>query len=154
MTRWTTQIKQRRFSMPVIRRRCKKMMRKRFKKTIKLSILDKVWADWVELAVIRPLIKYGKVVVDHNFTIEIVGKHYFKDKGASAKYIKGIAVTSNGFKVTAQRLAINRKDYLYKIVVTDNNYKKGQLIFKADEKLKKRVREALENTQTFYRIVA
>ena len=43
-------------------------------KTIKLSDVDRIWLDYVEYAIVEPLLKYGKVEVDNNITIEIVGK--------------------------------------------------------------------------------
>src|SRR6185369_4452835 len=143
-------IKSRKFSMPKLRVRAKKLMRSKYKKTIKLTDLDKVWNSWVEYNIVRPLLKYGSVVVDDKFSIEIIGKRIENDARALSLLSKGIAVTSSGFKINAEVLSRNRPGVLYKIVVTDKNYK-GQLIFEPDRKLKKRVREHLINSQQVYK---
>lgn len=137
--------------MPVLRKRAKKMMRDKYKKTIKLSTLDKVWNDWVEIDIIKPLIKYGRVQVDDRFSVEIVGKRVENDVRAANLLSNGMVVTKTGFKVPAEKLNANRQGILYKIVVTDSNYK-GQLIFEAEPQLRKRIKEHLINSQQVYKI--
>lgn len=140
--------------MPPLRARAKKLMRKKHKKTVNLTFLDKVWKEWVEYNIIRPLIKYGKVHVDDKFSVEIVGRKVESDARLRAMMINGMAVTSKGRKTEAKILNRNRHGILYKIVVEDKNYKGGQVIFEADKKLKKRVKEQLINTSQYYRIQA
>lgn len=127
------------------------MMRKKHKKTISLSTLDAVWKNWVELAVIRPLIKYGYVQVDDNFRIEIVGKRVIDDVRVVKLMTNGMVVGRNGLKMEPKKFGNNRQGLIYKIVVTDKSYK-GQLIFKANRNLSKRVSEHLINSQQLYRI--
>lgn len=146
-----TQIKSRQFSMPVLRKRAKVMMRNKYKKTIKLSTLDKVWKDWVEFAIVRPLIKYGRVQIDERFNIEIVGKRIIDDARTVSLLTKGMIITKSGFKIEPKRFGNNRQGIIYKIVAVDKNYK-GQLIFEPDRKLSKRVSEHLINSQQVYRI--
>jgi hypothetical protein len=138
--------------MPTLRKRAKLMMRKKYKKTIKLSTLDKVWGDWVEYAVIRPLLKYGKVQIDDRTSIEIVGRRIVDSRVASRLLINEMAVSKSGYKMNPMQMPQHRRDYIYKIVFTDKNYKGGQLIFEADKDLRKRVKEELINTFTYYRI--
>lgn len=126
-------------------------MRSKYKKTIKLSDLDKVWKAWVEYNIVIPLIKYGKVQVDDNFSVEIVGKKIENDARILSLLSKGMAITRSGFKVKAEILSRNRPDVLYKIEAQDKNYK-GQLIFEPDKKLKKRVSEHLKTSRQVYRI--
>lgn len=146
------QTKSRAFSMPILRKRAKVMMRKKHKKTIALSDLDKVWKDWVEYAVIRPLIEYGKVQIDEKTSIEIVGKRVIDDTKAFNLLSNGRAVTKGGRFIEAKDFGGHRSGITYKIVFTDTNYKKGQLIFISENKLSKRVSEHLINTQQYYRI--
>lgn len=138
--------------MPKLRRRAKLMMRKKYRKTIKLSDLDKVWGEFVEFAIIKPLLKYGKVQIDEKTCIEIVGRKIINDNVVFGLLSKGMAVSRKGFKVIPEDLPRHRKDFIYKIVMTDTNYKKGQLIFEPDKKLSKRVKNELTNTFTYYRI--
>ena len=140
--------------MPPLRARAKKLMRKKYKKTVNLTFLDKVWKEWVEYNIIRPMIKYGKVHVDDKFSVEIVGRKVESDARLRAMMINGMAVTSKGRKTEAKILNRNRHGILYKIVAEDKNYKGGQVIFEADKKLKKRVKEQLINTSQYYRIQA
>lgn len=145
-------LKSRRFSMPVLRKRARKTLKKKYGKLRKLSTLDKVWGDWVEYAIIRPLLTYGKVQIDEHFSIEIVGRKVEDVPVVYNLLSKGRAITKKGRFIEPELLGRNRTGILYKIVVTDTNYKKGQLIFESDRDLAKRVREHLENTQTYYRI--
>lgn len=138
--------------MRVLRSRAKKMMRSKHKKTIKLTDLDRVWSDWVEFNILRPLIKYGSVQIDEKTSIEIVGKTIINDKASFNLLANGRAITKTGRFVEPKRLS-GRADYIYKIVMTDDNYKKGQLVFEADKKLKKMVREALEDPLKYYKII-
>lgn len=138
--------------MPTLRARAKKMMRKKHKKTVKLTLLDKVWKEYVEYAIVRPLIEYGKIQVDNKLSFEIVGRRVENDPRLRAMLINGMAVTKKGFKTEAKILNRNRHGILYKIVAEDKNLKEGKLIFEADKKIKKRVKEQLINTSQYYRI--
>lgn len=144
-------IKGRKFSMPTLRRRAKKMMREKYKKTVKLFVLDKVWSDWVEYAIIRPLIKFGHVEVDSRFSMDIIGKRVENYVRIASLMSKGMAITKTGFKVGAKVLNSNRQGIIYKIILNDKNYK-GQLIFEAENALRKRISEHLINSQQVYKI--
>ena len=62
------------------RRSIKKAVRKRYKKSMLLTDVDKIWADYVEYAIVRPLIKYGRVQVDKTLSLEIVGTRIESNK--------------------------------------------------------------------------
>lgn len=153
MTRGTTYKKANSsFNMPTLRRRAKKMMRKKYKKTINLTTLDKIWKEFVEYGVVRPLLEYGWVQVDDNVRFELVGKRIIDDPTASSLMSKGLMVRANGQLKEATALNRNRPGLVYKIKGADEAYKKGQLIFQACPKLKKRVSEHLKNSMQFYKI--
>ena len=137
--------------MPVLRKRAKDMMRKKHGKKVSLTKLDKVWKEYVQYGIIKPLLKYGKVNIDDNFSIEIVGRRVETDKRVASMYMKGVVINKKGYKSEAQILSRNRHGVLYKIVAEDKSYK-GKLVFDADKKLKKAVKEQLINTQQYYRI--
>lgn len=142
-------MQKRQFSWPALRRRNKKMMRAKHKKTVHLTTLDKIWDDYVEHGIIRPLIKYGNVQIDDHTTLEITGKPDTKPE-TFGPLSKGLLVKRNG-KMQPFKSLKGRSGYVYGIRVRDTNYK-GNLIFKADPKLSKRVAEALVKTQNYYRI--
>lgn len=127
------------------------MMRSKYKKTTNLTDLDKVWLDWVEYAIIRPLLKYGKVQIDNRTSIEIVGKKTANDPKYFSLLSRGVAISKSGYMIEPKEMGKNRDGITYKIVFKDENYKKGQLIFEADKDLRKRVSAALRDTQTYYR---
>lgn len=131
------------FDMKIIRRRARKKLRVKHGVKIKLSDVDKIWKDYVNLAVIAPLVKSGKVQIDNNTSIEIVGK----------KVIKVINLKKGG-KASTSNFNPRRPGLTYKIVYTDLNHKKGALIFTASPMIKKTVNEALLNTNNYYRITA
>lgn len=141
-----------RSNMPVLRRRAKTMMRKKFKKTIKLSDVDKIWMDYVEHGIIRRLLIFGKVQIDSKFSLEIVGKKIINDPKMFSLLINGLNLTSKGELKKGVVFDKRRPDIRYKIVLTDKNYKNGNLIFQADRKLSNRVHQQLINTNTAYRI--
>ena len=126
-------------------------MRAKFKKTIKLSDLDKIWKEYVQYGIIKPLLRLGKVEVDSKMTLEIVGKKIIDDPKLFGLIIKGLNVTSTGKLKKTVKLDSNRPDVKYKIILTDKNYR-GNLVFRADRKLSLRIHEELKNTNTYYRI--
>jgi hypothetical protein len=144
------QAKRSKFNMSVLRRRAKKMMRSKFKKTIKLSDVDKIWKEYVEYGVIKPLLMFGKANMDGKCEIEIVGKKILDDPKTFNLLVKGYNVNSAGKLKEAVKFD-GRPGIKYKIVLTDKNYR-GNLVFNADPKLSRRVHEELKNTNTYYRI--
>ena len=143
-----TQQNRSKFDMCIIRRRAKKAVKKRHKKSIKLSDVDKIWAEYVEYAIIRDVIKYGYSDIEGHFRTEIVGREVAKDKKIISLLIKGLNIGKNGL-----RTATKWKDskYIYKIKVIDKNCK-GVLIFEADKKFRKRVAQRLKEPGVAYKI--
>lgn len=140
------------FNMPTLRRRAKKAMRSKFKKTIKLSDVDKIWKEYVEYGIVKPLLHLGKVEVGNTMVLEIVGKKIIDDPNAFHLLTKGLNITSKGKLKKTVKFDDNRPGVKYKIMLTDKNYKAGNLILQADRKLSNRVHEELKNTHTYYRI--
>lgn len=139
------------FDMKVLRRRAKKLLRKKYKKTIKLSDVDKIWKEYCEYAVIRPLIKYGSVDIDNNTKIEIVGQRKIDNQRVFNLLSKGKKLVGKSV-VNVSNFANVRREYIYRIRLTDNTFKGGKLVFKADSKLSNRVHKALVETTNYYRI--
>lgn len=127
------------------------MMRKKYKKTIRLTDLDKVWKSWVEYAIVKPLIKYRYVQIDDNFRIEIVGRKIVEDARLVSLMVNEMVISKTGRKISPKKFGNNRQGVLYKIVATDKQYE-GQLIFEPDRKLSKRVSEHLINSNQVYQI--
>ena len=135
------------------RRSIKKAVRKRYKKSMLLTDVDKIWADYVEYAIVRPLIKYGRVQVDKTLSLEIVGTRIESNKRVANLMAKGKYVR-NGMALNIDKINHNRLGYVYSVKVTDTIYNKGVLIADIHPNLKKRVSEHLFNTFQQYRIVA
>lgn len=125
------------FNMPKLRSRAKKLMRSKYKKTITKKTLDVLWKDYFDIAILNPLLKKGYVDVDGSLRIEIVGR--------------GIE-NKRYFKKNIQGLSNLRPSVVYKIEAKDNAYKDGKLIFKPSLYLRKKVRESLTETSTYYKI--
>lgn len=140
------------FDMPSLRRRIKTRMRKKHKRKIKLNEVDKIWKAYVEEGIVKPVLKYGKVQVDKNFSIEIVGQRIVENKKMFSILSRGIGMTKNGYMRESANLNQGRDGLFYKIEVVDKNFK-GKLYFDADAKIKKRVHEELKNTNTYYRVI-
>lgn len=140
------------FNMPLVRRRAKKMMRKKFKKTIKLSDVDKVWNDYVELGIIQPLIKYGFVNVDDRMSFKIVGKSVVNRPEIAGMFERGVSVRKGGLVTDTTNITLNRSGIIYKIVLTDTNCKNGELIFKPHKEFAKKVHYHIKNNNPYYPI--
>jgi hypothetical protein len=138
--------------MPTLRRRAKKLIRKKYKKTIKLTTLDKIWKEYCEFAVIRPLIKDGVSQLDNNTKLEIVGKKIVNYPNAYNIMSKGLTQRRGGVVAPPEKMNMNRSGFIYKIRLTDKTFKRGQLVYKSDPKLAKRVNKALVETLKYYRI--
>lgn len=135
--------------MPVLRRRARKMVRKKYKKTVKLSEVNDIWNTYVEYGLVKPLLRLGKVQAG-GMTIEIVGTKIVDDPKFGL-LVKGLNINKVGGIKKAVRFDDNRPDVKYKIMLTDKNYC-GNLIFQADPKLSLKVHNELKNTRTYYRI--
>lgn len=136
-------------TMPILRRRCKKMMRKKHKKTIKLKDLDRVWSSYAEWA-IKHLIKYGKVNLGNHTTMEIVGKEIISDNRLFSALTRGKYVNKDGSLKTSN-LSLNRPGVIYTIRYKNPDYK-GQIIFDASLELRRRVSDHLKTSKQYYRI--
>lgn len=130
------------FDMPSLRRRVKKVMRKKHKKTIKLSDVDKVWKAYIQYGIINPLVNMGKVQVDKNFSLEVVGEKVFNNK-------KLVAMLEGGANLKSYK---HRKDLFFRVECVDKNFKEGKLYFTPSKLISGKVDEALENTSNYYRI--
>jgi len=140
------------FDMKPLRRRAKKLLRKKYKKTIKLSTVDKIWKEYCEFAVIRPLLKDGVANMDGNTKLEIVGRKIVNDNSIYNLLSKGLTKRSGGVIAPPEKMNIHRSGFIYKIKLSDSAFKRGQLVFKADAKLAKRVSKVLTETPKYYRI--
>ena len=134
------------FNMPAIRRRAKLAVKKRYKKTISLSTVDKVWKDYVEHAIIKKVLYRSEANIEGHFKVELVGKPY------SPKLLKMLESGWNVGKfsiIPAQKWS--RLGYIYGLRFIDSKYK-GQIVFQADKDFKKRVHIALRDTPQYYKI--
>jgi len=125
--------------------RIKKRFRKRHKKTVGRDKIRKVWKDYVDIMIIEPLVAKGRVQVDKRFGLEVVGKRLAEDK-------RNLALITNAAKGNGPTIKIPRRGFTYRIRMVEDRFKQGLLIYEPDKRIKKAVRESLENTNTYYRI--
>jgi hypothetical protein len=140
------------FDMPALRRRAKKLLRRKYKKTIKLSDLDKIWKEYCRYAITNPLIQNGEVNIDQYTKLEIVGRRIIDDPKALGLMSRGVIVKNGGYKKPVGTLNPMRNDFVYKIRLTDPTFKGGWLIYEPDRTLSKKVHKALMETNKYYRI--
>ena len=138
--------------MPELRRRAKKLVRKRHKKTIKPSDVDKIWKDYVEYGIVRPLIRYGRVDVDDRMMFEIVGKNVLDKPKMIAMLNAGKSVKKGGVVSDLSSFKLTRNGVIYNIRLTDKNKKSGKLIFQPCQEFSKAVHLAVLNPANNYRI--
>lgn len=139
--------------MPKIRRRIRKEMRKRYGKSIKLSQVDKVWAEYVEYGIVAPLLKYGEVKINDKTGFEIVGTRILQDNRLYSMFLNNRLVRRNNTVNNRPELNTYRPDVVYNIRLKDGDFKEGKLYFEADEKIRKKLVDALKNTNTYYKIL-
>jgi hypothetical protein len=151
MTVKMTQAKNK-LNMPVLRRRIRKQIMKRYGKKIKLSQVDKVWKEYVEHGIAAPLAKYGSVEIDKNMKLEVVGTKVVDDKRLYNLFLNGKLSRKNGTVSRNPSLNQNRSDVVYGIKLTDKNFKEGKLYFYADKAIKKPLINELKNGNTYYNI--
>lgn len=131
------------------RKRAKKEYKKRYGVSLSYSKINEVWKDYCEFGLIRPLLKYGSAEMGSDFVLEIVGK---KLSGAVAdRFSKGL-IAKRGVGLVEHKRGDGRKGVVYKIKLTDSNYKEGKVIFEAHPKLRKRLTERLIETTAYYKI--
>lgn len=139
--------------MPLIRARGRKKMRKKYKKTIKLSKVDEVWNDWVEIMIVKPLLEKGEVMLDKKAKLQIVGRRTINNKRAFDLLSRGLMARQNGGVKKATKINPLREDYTYKIELIEPRFKEGTLIFHADQRIKSRLHKILTTTNKYYPIV-
>jgi len=140
------------FDMPKLRRKCKRMLKTKYGKVVKsLRTLDKVWESYVKHGLVEELIKYGKVEIDKNFSLEIVGEPIVDNPKMFALFSRGIG-QRNGIIMKSANLTKGRDGVFYDIVLVDKSFKEGTLYFRPHPKISRMVHEALINTNHHYRI--
>lgn len=153
MTAKTTRKKAKnRFDMPLVRRRIRKTLRRKSKKSVSLTKIDQVYKDWVKHYLIAELVKYGKVQVDKNFSLEIVGQRIVDNVQMQKLFSRGVGIRG-GILTDSANLNKGRPGIFYRIVMVDKSFKDGKLKFEAHPAIKKAVHDALVNTNTHYRIL-
>jgi len=121
------------YKYPQVKARIKKQYRQKFKKSVTLSEIDKIWKAYLEEVVIKPLLRGNKVVVIDGFTVEVVGRRGQK----RMRWLK-----DNPMK----------PGLVYTIECNNINFKNGKLFFKADAKIRERLKYLLRNTGQYFRI--
>jgi hypothetical protein len=121
------------FKYPQVKARIKKQYRKRFKKSVTLTEIDKIWKAYLEEVVIKKLLSGSKVNVINGFELEVVGRK----TDSRMRWLK-----DNPLK----------KGVIYKVECKNINFKNGKLFFKADKEIREQLKHLLRNTGQYFRI--
>lgn len=127
----------------------KKRFRKKFKKSISTTEIKKIWDDFLE-DVIERVLDGECVNIDRHSQIQVIGRPVMDDPRFMSLLMRGRTMRRNGTLKYAE-LSPMRRDFKYEIAYT-NTLSKKPLYFKAHPKFAKRVHEAIENTNTYYKI--
>lgn len=92
-----------------------------------------------------------KIKIDRFATIELVGTPILEDKKFLKMLQQGRMLRRDG-AIKKAHIDPKRKDVKYKICYKNSIAKKKQVFFKAAPNFSNQVREALNNTNTYYRI--
>lgn len=128
-----------------------KRYRKSFHKHIRSQDIKKIWDTFLEMKIIAGVLSGDCVKIDKYSTIQVIGTPILNDKRFFSMLMSGKMVRRDGLVKLAKQDPI-RKDVKYKIVYKHTLGEKKKILFKADVKFARRVREALNNTNTYYKI--
>lgn len=132
------------FKMTVLTTRIKKRIRKKFKKTVSKRKIREVWKDYVDIMIIDPLIEKGKVQIDKHFSLEIVGTRIVDD-------IKLFNLLSQNREKDNNKLP-SRRGICFQVKMIESRFKEGMLKFEPDARMAKRIKEAVQSTNKYYKI--
>lgn len=132
------------FSAVILRDNIKRKLKKKYKIRITEGQINKVWRDWVEESIIKPLGVGGVVEIDTNSTIWVKATPTYKHKRAMSLRSKGLAYR-NG-KIIEADINFDTSNYIYKVVY-ENGFFKGnkKLFFKPNVKISKAVNKGIIN---------
>lgn len=130
----------------------KKRFKKKFKKPISATDINKIWKDWVQYHIIDGVIDGDKVKIDKHSSIRIVGMPILDDNSFKGLIMSGRMINRGG-GVTSPKMNPKRKEFKYKIVYENKLAKDKALYFKASPNFAKQVHQALINTNNYYPII-
>lgn len=128
----------------------KRRFKKKFKKEISATEINKIWKDFVQYGIIRNVLKGNCVRIDKHSTIQVVGVPVTEDKPFMNLMKNGRILRQNGTIRKADQLG-KRKEFKYSFEYK-NSLAKNKIIFKADKKFKKQLIDTLNNTFTYFQI--
>lgn len=122
-------------------------IQKRYKKVFKSKIgirdIHKIWNDYIEEVVIKPLSVGSIVKIDKRSKIWVKATPTLENKRAVALFNKGLMYS--GGRIVEANLNFDNSKYIYKVVYENTSFKgNGQLFFNADQKIKKAVNEGIK----------
>jgi len=132
------------FSTVILRDNIKKKLKKKHKIRITEGQINKVWRDWVEEEIIKPLSVGSVVQIDSKSKIWVKATPTYKHKRAMSLRSKGLAYR-NG-KIVEADINFDTSNYIYKVVYENISFKQDKKIFfKSNVKISKAVNEGIIN---------
>lgn len=128
----------------------RRRFKKRFKKEIKASEINKIWKDFVQYGIVQKVLKGDCVKIDKHSTIQVVGEKIEENSRFVNLLKKGLIIRQNGEIKKVLNRGV-RNDFKYKILYI-NRLAKGNLIFKANTEFKKQLVNTLNTTNNYFQI--
>jgi hypothetical protein len=128
----------------------KRRFKKKFKKEITATEINKIWKDFVQYGIIQNVLKGNCTKIDKHSTIQVIGEKIEEDSRFVKLLKQGLIVRQTGDikKVLSRGV---RNDFKYKIVYK-NKLAKGKLIFNASADFKRQLVKTLNTTNNYFQI--
>ena len=125
--------------------------KKKFKKKITSTQINKVWADYIEEEITKPL-SFGAIVnIDKYSKIWVKATPLVEHKRAMSLLEKGLIY--NGGRIKEANISFDNSEYIYKVVYENKSFdKKIQLYYKPHSNISKAVNEGIKQGKLITRL--
>ena len=139
------------FNKKDIESNVKKKFKRIHKKKISTSELNKIWNDWIDECVVKPLNVGSVVRLDKESKIWVKAIPTHKHKRAISLRSKGLAYVSG--KIREANINFDTSKYIYKVVFeTERFNEKIKLFYKPHVNIKRSVSEGIVNGKLITRL--
>lgn len=129
----------------------KKIFKKEYKSKISTSEINKIWKDWIDECIVKPLNVGTIVKLDKESKIWVKAIPVHKHKRAMSLRSKGLAYVSG--KIREANINFDTSKYIYKVVFeTERVNKKVKLFYKPHISIKKSVSDGIVNGKLITRL--
>lgn len=139
------------FNKKSIESNIKKKFKRIYKKKISKSEINKIWSDWIDECVVKPLNVGSVVRLDKESKIWVKAIPTHKHKRAMSLRSKGLAYVSG--KIREANINFDTSKYIYKVIFeTERFNEKIKLFYKPHVNIKRSVSEGIVNGKLITRL--